>query len=78
MGAFGLYWDDLIGLATALACVNGGISGRFYTHSRRGGKRLLAEMRSFWVRLVFLCAGFALLALVARDLIHKLGRAGLI
>ena len=76
MGSFGFYWLDLIGLAIALVCINGAITGRFYTHSRGRGKRLLAEVRSSRVRLVFLCVGGAIFALVARDLVHKLGGAG--
>jgi hypothetical protein len=77
MGILGLYWADLIGLAIALVCVNGAITGRFYTHGRGRGKRLLAEVGSFRVRLVSLCAGAAMFVLVARDLVQKLGGAGL-
>jgi hypothetical protein len=39
MGIFGLHWADLIGLAIGLVCVNGAITGRFYTHRKGGGKR---------------------------------------
>jgi hypothetical protein len=77
MGILGFYWVDLIGLAIALVCVNGAITGRFYTHSRGRGKRLLAEVGSFRVRLAFLCAGGVMFVLVARDLVHKLGGAAL-
>jgi hypothetical protein len=77
MSTFAFYWVDLIGLAIALVCVNGAITGRFYTHSRGHGKRLLAEVGSFRVRLAFLCGGVVILLLVARDLVQKLGGAGL-
>ena len=77
MGTLGLYWTDLIGLAIVLVCVNGASTGRFYTHSRGRGKRLLAEVGSFRVRLVFLCAGIAMFLLVARDLLQKIRGAGL-
>jgi hypothetical protein len=77
MSILGLYWGDLIGLAIALVCANGAITGRFYTHSRGRGKRLLAEVGSFRVRLVFLCAGVAMFVLVARDLVQKLGGTAL-
>ena len=72
MGTVDRYWMDFIGSAIALACVNGAMTGKFYTHSKGHRKRLLAEVRSHRLRLVFLCAGFAMLVLVARDLIHKL------
>jgi hypothetical protein len=73
MDIFGRYWADLIGVAIVLVCVNGAITGRFYTNSRGRGKRLLAEVRSSRIRLVFLCTGVAMFVLVARDLVQKLG-----
>lgn len=73
MGTFALYWADLIGLAIALVCINGAITGKFYTHSRGHRKRLLGEVGSFRIRLAFLCAGVAMFALVGRDLAQKLG-----
>ncbi len=75
MDTFGFYWLDFIGLAIALVCINGAITGRFYTHSRGRGKQLLAEVRSSRVRLVFLCVGGAIFAFVARDLVYKLDGA---
>jgi hypothetical protein len=73
MDIFGRYWADLIGVAIVLVCVNGAFTGRFYTHSRGSGKRLVAEVRSSKVRLVFLSTGVAMFVLVARDLVQKLG-----
>ena len=68
------YWSDLIGLALGLVCVNGAITGKFYTHSK-GGKRLLAEMGFFRMRLVFLCAGAAIFVWIVRDSVQKLSGA---
>lgn len=77
MDILDLYWIDFVGLAIGIVCVNGAITGRFYTHSRGHRKRLLAEVRSSWVRLMFLFVGGAIFALVTRDLVHKLSGAGL-
>jgi hypothetical protein len=77
MAVLDIYWLDLIGLGIALVCVNGGITGKFYTHRRRGGKRLLAQVDSFWIRVVFLSAGLAMFVLVLRDSLQKLSNVGL-
>jgi hypothetical protein len=71
------YWFDLIGLAIGLVCVNGAITGKFYTHSKGRGKRLLAEVGSFRMRLVFLCAGAAIFVWIVRDSVQKLSGAAL-
>jgi hypothetical protein len=71
------YWSDLIGLAIGLACVNGAITGKFYTHSKGHRKRLLAEVGSFRIRLVFLFAGFTIFVWIVRDSIQKLSGAAL-
>ncbi len=54
------YWIDLIALAVARVRVNGAVSGRFYTHGRGGGRRLIAFVESFPARVGFLLAAAGL------------------
>jgi hypothetical protein len=69
----GDYWADLIGLALTLVLVNGAISGKFYTHGRGGGRRLIAFVKSSSARVGFLLVAAGLVVWLVVDLRHKLG-----
>jgi len=60
---------DLLCVASVL--VNGGLTGRFYTHRRGGPPKLIASVRSFYARTSFFFLGAAMIWWLIVDLRRK-------
>jgi hypothetical protein len=48
-----IYWGDFLALVLALVLLNGAVTGRFYTHGRGGGPKLIGKFRSAGPRIIF-------------------------
>ena len=64
-------WPDLFGIAFALVFLNGGLTGRFYTHGKGGPPKLIVSVKSPFVRAVFLIVALGLAGWIATDLARK-------
>jgi len=65
-------WPDLIALALGVVFLNGAITGKFYTHRRGGGHKLIVSVSSSWVRVMFLFIAAVIVAWLVYDLNHKM------
>ena len=72
MKLFETLWPDLFGVAFARVFLNGGLRGAFYTHGKGGSPKLIASVKSPFLRFVFLMAAFGLVAWVVTDLKRKI------
>lgn len=71
MGILNLFWPDLICAALAVVFLNAALTGRFYTHGKGGGRKLVASTKSLTARLVFLIVAALLVVWTVWDLKRK-------
>jgi hypothetical protein len=67
-----MFWGDLLALALALVLLNGSVTGRFYSHGRGGGPKLIGTFRSTALRIIFLLLAVSICVWLVFDMRHKL------